>query len=88
MPIFKLFSEVSLYPQVKELHYPKAGQQNPSMSIFVSKTKGGGSKRLFSGHQKDIYLPWMKWINNQEIVFMEMDRLQKNGNSFIRILKK
>ena len=88
VPIFKLFSEVSLYPQVKELHYPKAGQQNPSMSIFVSKTKGGGSKRLFSGHQKDIYLPWMKWINNQEIVFMEMDRLQKKWQFIHTNIKK
>ena len=47
VPIFKLFSEVSLYPQVKELHYPKAGQQNPSMSIFVSKTKGEALKDYF-----------------------------------------
>ena len=88
VPIFKLFSEVSLYPQVKELHYPKAGQQNPSMSIFVSRAKGGGAKRLFTGYQRDIYLPWMKWINNQEIVFMEMDRLQKKWQFIHTNIKK
>ena len=88
VPIFKLFSEISLYPQVKELRYPKAGQQNPSMSIFISKAKGGGVKRLFTGYQRDIYLPWMKWINNQEIVFMEMDRLQKKWQFIHTNIKK
>ena len=78
VPIFKLFSESSLYPTIKNIHYPKAGQTNPTMTIFTSKAKGGGLKKIFSGQRKDIYLPWMEWSSENELVIMEMDRLQKN----------
>ena len=76
VPVFRMFDELGLYPKIQEIHYPKAGQTNPTMSIFVVDVNRGRSKKMDIKDSNDKYYPWMKWINNESLIVMRMNRLQ------------
>ena len=78
VPLFKMFDEISLYPTIKEIHYPKAGEINPTMSIFVVNVKRGNRKKMSIGDNHDTYYPWIKWTNNSALKVMRMNRLQNH----------
>ena len=76
VPIFSMFDEMSLYPKIKEIRYPKAGEENPTMSIFVINIKKGNRKKMDIGDNFDTYYPWIKWKSNKLLKVMKMNRLQ------------
>ena len=78
VPLFKMFDEISLYPTIKEIRYPKAGEVNPTMSIFVVNVKRGNRKKMNIGDNYDTYYPWIKWTSNNELKVMRMNRLQNH----------
>lgn len=78
VPIFSMFDEISLYPKIKEIRYPKAGEANPTMSIFVINIKKGKRKKMDIGDNSDIYYPWIKWTNKDLLKVMRMNRLQNH----------
>tara|TARA_A100001035_G_scaffold139941_1_gene109945 strand:+ start:368 stop:2617 length:2250 start_codon:yes stop_codon:yes gene_type:complete len=84
VPTFLLFDELTLYPSVKKIRYPKAGEANPEMSIFVANIKRGKPKKINVGDTDDVYLPWMEWFNSESLVLMKMNRLQNNW-TFLKI---
>ena len=84
VPIFSMFDEISLYPKIKEIHYPKAGEANPTMSIFVANIKKGNRKKMDIGDNYDTYYPWIKWMDNKLLKVMKMNRLQ-NRWDFLNI---
>ena len=73
-----MFDEISLYPKIKEIRYPKAGEANPTMSIFVINIKKGKRKKMDIGDNSDIYYPWIKWTNKDLLKVMRMNRLQNH----------
>lgn len=78
VPVFTMFDEMSLYPTTFEFHYPKAGQTNPTMSIFTVDVKNGRRKKMDIGDNLDTYYPWMEWKENKTLTVMRMNRLQNH----------
>jgi dipeptidyl-peptidase-4 len=73
-----MFDEMELYPTTEKIRYPKAGQPNPSMEIFVVDVKKGRRKSMNIGDVKDTYYPWMEWTADKKLTIMRMNRLQKH----------
>ncbi|XP_071978282.1 inactive dipeptidyl peptidase 10-like [Engystomops pustulosus] len=70
----------SLYPLGKLFPYPKAGQTNPTVKLFVANLYGPTHTlellppdSLFS---RDYYITMVKWISNTRAVVRWMNRLQ------------
>ena len=87
VPVFILFDEMKLYPELTKIRYPKAGQKNPEMSLYVSDIRRGKPKEINVGITLDKYFPWMKWTGPEELILMKMNRLQKNW-TFLNINTK
>ena len=83
VPEFTLFNEMGLYPTIKKIRYPKAGETNPTLRIGILRINGGGRKWVQYGKVDNDYLPWMEWVNNEKVAFLKMDRKQKNWDMFI-----
>ena len=73
-----LFDDMKLYPELTKIRYPKAGQNNPEMTLFISDVRRGKPKKINVGVTIDKYFPWMKWSGSDSLVLMKMNRLQKN----------
>ncbi len=72
MPIYG-----SLYPQNDNFKYPKAGEANSVVRIFVYDVKKGNNKEIETGYQNDQYLPRMGWTaENDKMYFIKLNRLQ------------
>ena len=84
VPVFTLFNEMSLYPTTQKIRYPKAGQTNPTMKIYVVDVKKGRRKSMDIGDASDAYYPWMEWTGVKKLTVMRMNRLQKQWG-FLRV---
>ncbi len=87
VPVFTLIDELELYPVTQEIHYPKAGQTNPTMKIFVVDVKRGRRKQMNIGETADTYFPWMEWREDKKLAIMKMNRLQKEWNMLTAFTK-
>ena len=76
VPVFRMFDELGLYPTIQEIHYPKAGQTNPTMSIYIVDVNRGRNKKMDIKDTEDKYYPWMRWNDNDNLTVMRMNRLQ------------
>ncbi|MEC9474890.1 MAG: DPP IV N-terminal domain-containing protein, partial [Candidatus Neomarinimicrobiota bacterium] len=87
VPVFRMFDELGLYPTIQEIHYPKAGQTNPTMSIYVVDVNRGRNKKMDIKDTEDKYYPWMRWNDNDNLTVMRMNRLQ-NFWEFLNISRQ
>ncbi len=66
-----------LYPIDYRFKYPKAGESNSTLKMFVYNLESKDKKEIDLGEEKDIYVPRLQFTNNPEIVsFRRMNRLQ------------
>lgn len=66
-----------LYPTVTTFKYPKAGEANSKVDVFVYTVKGGKSKKMETGSENDQYLPRIKWTKNNTLLSIQrLNRLQ------------
>lgn len=66
-----------LYPENYTYKYPKAGEDNSVVDIYIYSLDNNSSMRLNTGSENDQYLPRMQWTNDPNILaFMRMNRLQ------------
>jgi len=73
---FELEYYGSLYPQQYKFKYPKAGEDNSKISLSIYDLKKGTSL-VFLGEETDIYIPRIKWTNDDNrLVVLRMNRLQ------------
>ena len=86
VPEYLMIDQLSHYPDVKKLRYPKVGESNPKIRIGIVDINRSGRKWLDLGEQGDFYFPWMEWINNNRIAFLKMNRNQKSWT--LRIAKR
>ena len=70
----------SLYPKLKPIKYPKAGDQNSACHLGVVGSGGGVTKWLqVQGDPRNHYLAGMDWIEHpQEVIFQQLNRLQNS----------
>ena len=83
VPEFSLIDDLVKYPLVKKIRYPKAGDRNPTLRIGIVRVNGAGRKWIEGAYVENDYLPWMKWVNENKVAFLKMDRSQKIWNLFV-----
>lgn len=84
--MFNMNKFEGLYPQVKEnalypenyaYKYPKAGEKNSSVEVFVYNVEDRITKRMDVGEEKDQYIPRIKWTQDPKILSIyRLNRLQ------------
>lgn len=68
-----------LYPDNYNYKYPKAGEDNSVVDIYIYNLETSKSMRLNTGSENDQYLPRMQWTNDANtLAFMRMNRLQNH----------
>ena len=66
-----------LYPDNYTYKYPKAGEDNSVVDIYIYSLGNNRSMRLNTGSENDQYLPRMQWTQDPNtLAFMRMNRLQ------------
>lgn len=69
----------SLYPTDYTYKYPKAGEDNSKVEIFIHDLKTGTTTAPALGSENDQYLPRFNWTNDpQKLCVMRMNRLQNH----------
>jgi dipeptidyl-peptidase-4 len=68
-----------LYPTVETFKYPKAGEKNAVVSLFVYDVAGATSKAINLGNYSDFYIARMKWTNDANVLCAQvLNRHQDN----------
>ncbi len=69
----------SLYPEEYSYKYPKAGEDNSVVDIFVYDIQAGKSVKMNTGSENDQYLPRMMWADNSGLLAVQrLNRLQNH----------
>lgn len=68
-----------LYPDWETYKYPKAGEDNSLVDIYVYELATGVTTKMYIGEETDQYIPRIKWTNNPEILAIQrLNRLQNH----------
>jgi dipeptidyl-peptidase-4 len=68
-----------VYPEEYKYKYPKAGEDNAIIDLFIYDIDNGNNTKLNLGEDKDIYIPRIKWLKNEnKLAVMRLNRLQNN----------
>lgn len=66
-----------LYPDPYKFKYPKAGEANAVVELFIYHVDGGKKVSVDIGKEKDQYIPRIKWTKSPDkLAVMRMNRLQ------------
>ncbi|MEQ8470340.1 MAG: S9 family peptidase [Marinoscillum sp.] len=88
----QLWNEGQLYPENYVYKYPKAGEDNSKIEIYVYHLDGGEKVKADIGKETDVYIPRVYWTKDPNTVSIQrLNRLQnrvevlhvnvKNGSS-------
>ncbi|MFP4621906.1 MAG: S9 family peptidase, partial [Bacteroidales bacterium] len=67
----------SLYPEDYTFKYPKAGEKNSIVKIYVYDLDNGAIEEMDTGKETDQYIPRIKWTPaNDKLCMIRMNRLQ------------
>lgn len=72
-----------LYPEEYVYKYPKAGEDNSVVEIYVYDLKSDKTNHIDMGMNKDIYLPRLQWTPNDEVFIHKLNRHQNQYELFI-----
>ncbi len=67
-----------LYPYDYKFKYPKAGEDNSIVEVYVYDVESGKTTKMNTGEETDIYLPRMKWTQDPNILAIQ--RLNRHQN--------
>jgi len=66
-----------LYPDLYKFKYPKAGEANSKVEIYIADVKKGTCKSISLGSENDQYLPRIKWTKSPNLLSVQrLNRLQ------------
>ena len=65
-----------LYPEPYTFKYPKAGEANSIVTLWVYDTSSGEKHRIDTGRETDQYIPRLGWTSSGEPFFYRVNRLQ------------
>ncbi|NUM31639.1 MAG: S9 family peptidase [Bacteroidetes bacterium] len=72
MPVYE-----NLYPENYVFKYPKAGEANSTVDVFVYNLNENKSLKMITGSQNDQYLPRIMWTKNKNLLSIQrLNRLQ------------
>ncbi len=89
----------ALYPEDYRFKYPKAGEDNSVIEIWIYDLASGTKVKADIGSEKDIYIPRVQWTNDASLLSIRrLNRLQNvldvlhtdvtNGNTRIVLTEK
>lgn len=68
-----------LYPTIETFKYPKAGEKNATVSLFVYDVTAKSSKAIPLGNYSDFYIARIKWTNDANVLSAQvLNRHQDN----------
>lgn len=68
-----------LYPEPYTFKYPKAGEENSKVSVWIHDLNTHMSRKVDTGSNPDIYIPRIHWsASNDRLVIMRMNRHQNH----------
>lgn len=73
-----------LYPEQSKYKYPKAGEDNSIVGIFMYDTKSAKTTTVDIGKEADIYIPRIKWTSDPAI--LALYRMNRHQNKLELIL--
>ena len=76
VPAFPMVNELSLYPEVATLRYPKAGEPNSRVQVGVIDAAGGSTRWIDVGADTGIYIARMEWLGADSLVIQVLPRRQ------------
>ncbi|MDN4165607.1 S9 family peptidase [Cytophagales bacterium LB-30] len=76
VPEFNMQYFTDLYPTDYRFKYPKAGEKNSVVDVFVYDLEGKKAQKMDAGPEKDQYLPRIYWINSDMLSLVRLNRLQ------------
>ncbi len=86
---FQMAMYGDLYPEQYTFKYPKAGERNSTVNIYVYDLKNERSTRVDTGEEKDLYFPRIKWTtSDRELCIMRMNRLQNHLEFLVADMSK
>ncbi|MDB9882160.1 DPP IV N-terminal domain-containing protein [Bacteroidia bacterium] len=66
-----------LYPEQYKFKYPKAGEANSIVDVYIADAAKGKCKKVELGSENDQYLPRIKWTNDPNVLSVQrLNRLQ------------
>jgi dipeptidyl-peptidase 4 len=69
--------ENSIYPGEYRFKYPKAGEKNSIVSVWVYDIKAGQNIKMDTGSETDIYIPRIRWnFSGKNLGIIKLNRLQ------------
>jgi len=75
---YPLKDELTQYPGITWVRYPKVGERNAIVKLGVVSAKGGRTRWLDLGPETDIYIPRLFWTGREgEAAFYRLDRRQQ-----------
>jgi dipeptidyl-peptidase-4 len=67
----------SLYPREERYKYPKAGEENATVEIYIYHIQDGKMVKAQIGDDKTQYIPRIKWtLNENQLCILRMNRYQ------------
>ncbi len=73
----QVWNDGALYPEDYRYKYPKAGEANSTVEIYLYSLDSEGKTKADIGTETDIYIPRIKWTKNPEILSIQrLNRLQ------------
>lgn len=89
VPEFGMDMYGALYPERYTFKYPKAGEKNSIVSIWVFEIMTEMNKRVNTGTETDIYFPRIKWSSSDNgLCIMRMNRHQNHLEFLLTDLSK
>lgn len=77
VPLFQMALYGGLYPVQQQFKYPKAGEKNADIRLFVHHLGEDKTVEFDLGPEKDIYIPRIQWTaDNNLLAIIRMNRLQ------------
>jgi dipeptidyl-peptidase-4 len=69
-----------LYPDESVFKYPKAGEENAIVSVYIYNLKAKKSKKVDIGNDTEQYVPRLKWTNDNFLCIYQLNRAQNRLN--------
>lgn len=81
---FSMILYNDLYPEVSSFKYPKAGEANALVDIYVYDLVKGVSQKMESGEETDRYIPRIKWVpDSRQICITVLNRKQDQADLYL-----
>ena len=75
---FNTADKESNYTSIYSYKYPKAGEQNSFVTLWVYDTTDGSRKQVDVGPELDQYVPFFDWTPDGKLYFFRINRLQNH----------